>query len=62
MMLRCDKEIIAKAFMAYKRELQTDIKDPDQSDLKEYNEVEIGTVDMLAEALDLDPEYFQEEE
>ena len=61
MLNRDDKAIIAKAFMAYKRELKADMRDATYDDLMEYNEVEIGAVDMLAERLELDPEYFQEE-
>lgn len=57
---RDEKDIIAKALMAYKRELRQEITNG--TDLEEYNYVEIGTVDMLAEHLSLDPEYFQPEE
>ena len=49
-----DRQIIAKAFTAYRDNLRTD----DTDDLQEYNRVEIERVNELARRMELDGDYY----
>lgn len=55
---REEKQLIANALMAYKKELTGPGADPD---LEEYNRIEAGSADELATKIKLDPEYFSPE-
>jgi hypothetical protein len=52
---RDEKELIAKAFAAYRRELH--VEDVDEA-LHEYRETEVNDLDCLAAKLALDPDYY----
>jgi hypothetical protein len=57
---RDDRQLIAKALTAYKKELKAQLRDG-TVDLEEYNRIEMAAADEMASVMELDPKYYQPE-